>query len=195
MIGVWKYRETEQTNNLFQAYSVPEDLTDHIDLITPTTYFGGPQPHSIIPQKIPMEGLEEQTKRENLEQQTKRDYLQPSCLTTYVSKRTNRTYEGITPTCLKQLYNTVGYEADPNSGSTISFANFLGESPSYSDLALFEREFGIESQSFQITALINGGVNDQNPLTESDGEANLDVQNIIGLVSGLPVSTYITGGM
>lgn len=94
-----------------------------------------------------------------------------------------------------ELYNTVGYKADPKSGSNIAFANFLNESPSYSDLQKFENEFKIPSQSFEVLALINGGVNDQNPLTESDGEANLDVQNIIGLVDGLPVYAYITGGV
>lgn len=152
------------------------------------------QPHSVIPERIPMDSLEQQTKRDELEQHTKRDNLQPSCLTTYVSSRTNRTYEAITPECLKQLYNTVGYDADPKSGSNIAFANFLEESPSYSDLHLFEKEFNIPQQDFEILALINGGVNNQNPQTETDGEANLDVQNIIGLVDGLPVYTYITGG-
>ncbi|KAK4503310.1 hypothetical protein PRZ48_006738 [Zasmidium cellare] len=177
------------------AYSVPDNLADDIDLIAPTTYFGDLQPHSVIPEKITMENLEEQNKRDELEQHTKRDNLQPSCLTTYVSKRTNRTYEAITPQCLKQLYNTVDYKPDPKSGSNIAFANFLKESPSYSDLHLFEKEFNLPQQDFDILALINGGVNDQNPQTETDGEANLDVQNIIGLVDGLPVYTYITGGM
>ena len=44
-------------------------------------------------------------------------------------------------------------------------------------------------------ALINGGVDNQDPVTEMDGEANLDAQNIIGLVDGLPVGEYITGGL
>lgn len=141
-----------------------------------------------------MDGLEEQTKRDALEQTTKRDDIQTSCLTTYVSKRTNRTYEAITPTCIKQLYNTVGYQPDTSSHLAISFANFLGESPSFSDLKLYEQEFGLPSTSFDVLALINGGVNDQNPQTESDGEANLDVQLMTAVLNGLPISTYITGG-
>lgn len=120
--------------------------------------------------------------------------LNPACTTTYVSKTTGRKYDLLTPQCIRQLYNTVNYKPDPKSGSTISFANFLGETPSYRDLALFEKAFGIPEQNFTITAILNGGVNDQNPLTEVDGEANLDVQNIAGLVGGLPISTYITGG-
>lgn len=178
-----------------QAYSVPDDLAEHIDLISPMLYFDSTKAHATIQERIPMEGLEEQKKRESLEQQTKRDYIQSSCLTTYVSQRTNQTYEAITPTCIKQLYNTVGYQPDTNPDYIpLSFANFLGQSPSFSDLKLYEQEFNLPSRSFDILALINGGINDQNPLTESDGEANLDVQLMTAVVAGLPISTYITGG-
>lgn len=62
-------------------------------------------------------------------------------------------------------------------------------------MAKFENIWSLPSQNFTVLALINGGVNNQDPATEEDGEANLDVQNIIGLVDGLPVGEYITGGL
>lgn len=81
----------------------------------------------------------------------------------------------------------------PKSGSNIAFANFLNKTPSYRDLDLFEKAFKIPEQKFAVLALLNGGVNDQDPLTQTDGEANLDVQNMAKLVGGLPIYTYITG--
>ena len=42
--------------------------------------------------------------------------------------------------------------------------------------------------------LINGGVNDQDLNTAQIGEADLDVQNIVGVSHPLPVVEFITGG-
>jgi tripeptidyl-peptidase-1 len=177
-----------------QSYSVPDSLAEHIDVITPTVYFG-----NIKPQRshigIPLESLEKfRLQHEDQDELTKRATIDPSCTYTYVSPRSGRKYTLLGPKCFQQLYNTVGYQADPKSGSTVAFSNFLNQSASYSDLALFEKTFGLPSQNFTNLALINGGVDNQDPLTEADGEANLDVQNLIGIVDGLPVYSYITGG-
>jgi tripeptidyl-peptidase-1 len=178
-----------------QSYSVPDNLADYIDVITPTVYFG-----NIKPQRnhigIPMEALDAfrlQNPDTEDELSKRASPIDPSCTYTYVS-RSGRQYTLLGPKCFQQLYNTVGYKPDPKAGSTVAFSNFLNQSASYSDLALFEKTFGLPSQNFTNLALINGGVDNQDPLTEADGEANLDVQNIIGLVAGLPVYSYITGG-
>ena len=60
-------------------------------------------------------------------------------------------------------------------------------------MLLFEQRYGFKNQTFAVE-LINGGVNDQNATTASDGEANLDAQNIIGIAHGLEITEYITGG-
>ena len=182
------YTNGETTKLRTTAYSVPDDLGDAIDLISPTTYFGNMRAHSAIPNISPSKT----ERKPNLRRQ-----LSPSCETTVsipISANQTEDFNLLSPTCLKELYNIGNYSADPNSGSTIAFGNFLNQSASYSDLAKFEKIFNIPSQNFTVTALINGGVDNQDPATEQDGEANLDVQNIIGLVDGLPVSTYITGG-
>lgn len=164
------------------AYSIPDDLGAAVDFVSPTTYFGDLTPNAAIGK--PQTHVERQ--------------LQSSCeVTVPVQITANETvnYTLIGPTCLKELYNIGDYTADPSSGSDIAFGNFLNESASYSDLAQFEQFFDLPSQNFTVLALINGGVDDQDPDTEMDGEANLDVQNIIGLADGLPVGAYITGGM
>lgn len=97
----------------------------------------------------------------------------------------------ITPSCLQELYSTGGYTPDAKSGSKIGFGSFLNETAIYSDLFLYEQTFGIPTQTFAVE-LINNGTNDQNSTV--DGEANLDIQNIIGLSHPLPVVEFITGG-
>ena len=170
-------------------YSVPDDLSEVIDLVSPTTYFGSMRAHRAVPNSHLA-----QTKRSAVEERQ----LKPSCekkITIPISANETKSFTVIGPECLKELYNIGNYKSDPSSGSTVAFGSFLEQSASYSDLALFEKIYKIPSQNFTVLALINGGVDNQDPLTEQDGEANLDVQNIIGLVGGLPVGEYITGGL
>ena len=199
--GVQKLRTTE--------YSVPEDLQTHIDLITPTTYFG-----KTVPQR-PMPGKDHRERR-----------LVPRYLTNF-NGTTNGTTNGtnpsptnsatprptgsatpsppettsrpvdpscadlITPTCLKEIYN-INYTADPNSGSKIGFGSFLNESARLADLFVFQAAQGIPKQGFSVE-LINGGVDNQ-AIYGPHGEADLDVEYISGISSPLPIISYITGG-
>jgi tripeptidyl-peptidase-1 len=158
--GVSKVRTTQ--------YSVPDELMEHIDLISPTTYFG--KTVASVPTFT-------KTKREP---PTKR-VVDASCQTS------------ITPACIKELYNVGTYTPDPKSGSRVGFGSFLNQSALYTDLFQYEKVNGIPSQNFSVT-LINGGTNDQNPTTAQVGEADLDVQNIIGVSHPLPVTEFITGG-
>ena len=168
-------------------YSVPDEVGNAIDIISPTTYFGSMKAHRAVPNVAPSKVERSPDKRQ----------LKHSCETVIsipLTKNTTEDFTVIGPTCLKELYNVGGYKADATSGSTIAFGSFLNQSASYSDLAKFEKIYNIPSQNFTVLALINGGVDNQNVVTEQDGEANLDVQNIMGLVDGLPVGAYITGG-
>jgi tripeptidyl-peptidase-1 len=169
------------------AYSVPDDLTDAIDLISPTTYFSSMEPHRAVPNTSPSK-IERTPEKRQLS-----SACQTKTVTIPISSNQTESFGVIGPSCFKYLYNVGDYQADPSGGSSVAFGSFLNQSASYSDLAKFEKIFNIPSQNFT-TTLINGGVDDQDPATEQDGEANLDVQNIIGIVDGLPVSEYITGG-
>lgn len=173
--------ETQKLRTL--QYSVPDHLVKHIELISPTTYFDSMQAHRAIPSKT----LNEPSKRQ----------LQTSCETVInipISANETMNFTVIGPECLKELYNIGDYQPDPSSGSDIAFGSFLNQSASYSDLALFEQIYNLTSKNFTVLAKINGGVDNQDAVTEMDGEANLDVQNIIGLIGNLSVGEYITGG-
>lgn len=155
--GVTKLRTTK--------YSIPDSLVQHVDFITPTTYFGKttPMAPAMVPNRI-KRGAD----------------LDASC-----SKL-------ITPKCLKELYNVGTYTPLATSGSKIAFGSFLNQSARTADLTLYETANSIPTQLFSVT-LINGGVDDQ-AVDKNHGEANLDVQNIIGVSHPLPITSYITGG-
>jgi tripeptidyl-peptidase-1 len=131
-------------------YSIPEELVDYIDLIDPTIFLGK------ATAAVPIS-----TRKAKASAPPKRS-VDASCSTS------------ITPACLKELYNTVGYTPDPQSGSTIGYGSFLNQSSIYSDLLLFEQTFDIPHQNFT-TILIAGATNDQNTVTTQFGEADLDV--------------------
>jgi tripeptidyl-peptidase I len=174
---------TDGSSNVLRTmtYSVPDHLADHIDLISPTTYFSTLKANAAVPQRVHQERQ-----------------VSSSCevvIPVQISANTTVNQTVLGPDCFHELYNTADYTPDVNSGSNVAFSNFLNQSASYSDLAQFEQLFNIPSQNFTVLQLINGGVDNQDPATEMDGEANLDVQNIIGMVKGLPVYTYITGGL
>ena len=156
--GVEKLRTTQ--------YSIPDELNEHIDFITPTTFFGRTQAHAPITRFLDDAELAARA-------------VDPSCATL------------VNTQCVKELYN-VTYTPSATSGSRVAFGSFLNESARDADLSLYETLNNIPQQSFDVE-LINGGVNNQT-LGTADGEADLDVENIVGVSHPLPVTEFITGG-
>lgn len=172
--GATKLRTTE--------YSIPKSLVAHIDLISPTTFFGktqGMRAASAAKQAKPLAARQEPA----------------SCTGSLVFE--NETFSVFTPDCIRSEYNINGYTPSKSSGSKIAFGSFLNQSASFSDLALYEKHFKIPSQNFSVV-LVNpqdgATALPQPPSDANDGEANLDVQNIVGIVHPLPITEYITAG-
>lgn len=163
------YQHGASTKLRTTQYSIPAGMATHIDAISPTVYFGKGEKVSAVVAKSP-------------NAQHSQGSVSSSCETI------------ITPECLKEMYNVGDYTPDPSSGSWVGFASFLNQSASYSDLQQFEQLFNIPSQSFTVE-LINGGVNNQNSTIGNLAEADLDVENIVGISHPLPVLEYITGGV
>ena len=150
-------------------YSVPDEVAQHINMVQPTTRFAAIR-------------AAHQTEHE--------------ILGITLDSSANVTVNcdlGITPECLKQLYK-IDYIPDPNSGSKAAFASYLEEYARYSDLALFEKNILPEAvgQNFSVIQF-NGGLNAQNSSDDS-GEANLDLQYMLGLAQPLPITEFSTGG-
>lgn len=140
-------------------YSIPDDLASYIELIAPTVFLG--QTTAAVPTST---------------RKTKRDRT-PTTPSVAAACSTS-----ITPSCLKEMYNTVGYTPLPEAGSRIGFGSFLNESAIYSDLFMYEQYFNIPQQNFT-TILVpgSGATNDQNITTAQYGEANLDVRFSLSL--------------
>lgn len=157
-------------------YSIPDNLTDVIDFISPTTFFGNSKSQGLRAAPIATTNDGDSEKRGATK----------SCLQ-YVQ------YYGDlwTAECYKESFNISDYTVDISAGSTIGFGSFLNDSAIYSDLAAFEKASGLPSQNFTKTIIQNGvsyDLDNQDPAVNSQYEANMDLQNIVGLVDGLPVS-------
>ncbi|KAI8626087.1 subtilisin-like protein [Xylariaceae sp. FL1651] len=154
-------------------YSVPDELAEHIDLIQPTTRFGqmGAKRSTIFDMQI----------LGPAEEEAKIGAAAATCNTAQ-----------ITPACIKSLYN-IKYTASA-SGNLVAFASYLEEYARYSDLASFEKQWATSAvgQNFSVQ-LVNGGLNSQNSNSDS-GEANLDVQYVLGVSAPIPILEYSTGG-
>ena len=164
--GMTKLRTTQ--------YSVPQDLVAHIDFISPTTFFGNTKALAPVPE-IGHQLYERKTTPPNSTNGT-----DPSCA------------DLITPQCIKEIYKVGNYKPDPKSGSKIGFGSFLNQSARVQDLDLFEKKYDIPEQGFTVQ-LINGATNDQS-VSNNHGEANLDVEYIVGTSHPLPIISFITGG-
>ncbi|KAJ5919949.1 hypothetical protein N7454_009784 [Penicillium verhagenii] len=149
-------------------YSIPSGLSDYIDVISPTVYFG--KTRAALPTNPKSRSLRARTA------------VAASC------------DEYITPSCIKAMYSVGDYTPEASSGSVVGFGSFLDQSASQSDLAKFQKHFGIPAQSFTVETL-NGGVDNQTASESDIGEANLDVQLISGVSHPLPIHEFITGGV
>ncbi|KAJ2994961.1 hypothetical protein NUW58_g1410 [Xylaria curta] len=147
-------------------YSVPEEIAEHINLVQPTTRFAALRAnHETSSQMIEIQAAAAEDNCDAL----------------------------ITPACLKTIYN-IDYKADAKSGSKVAFTSYLEEYARYNDLTLFEQNFLPEAigQNFSVIQY-NGGLNNQTS-TDDSGEANLDLQYILGTGFPLPITEFSVGG-
>ncbi|KAI0737699.1 tripeptidyl peptidase A [Daedaleopsis nitida] len=182
---VWTHVSSGDAIVRTTAYSLPEHLHEHIELIQPTTMFSRlrslrstfhfeQEPSSIVevaadapPISVPS---------------ASGGKVDASCNTT------------ITLTCLRQLYNAVGFVPSAKNGNQIGITGYLEEFANIQDLQSFYADQlpAAANTSFK-TFLINGGLNSQN-ISEAGGEANLDTQFAFGLTFPTPATFYSTGG-
>ncbi|PYI36894.1 tripeptidyl-peptidase [Aspergillus indologenus CBS 114.80] len=158
------------------AYSIPDSVAPHVNMIQPTTRFG-----QLKPNRATM-----RSKPKHVDEQ--------SLASAVRAQNTSQCDSVITPHCLKDLYNVGDYQADAKSGSKVAFASYLEEYARYDDLAKFEQKLAPSAVGQNFTVVkFNGGLDDQKS-TKDSGEANLDLQYIVGMSSPLPVTEYSTGG-
>ncbi|WYZ40511.1 hypothetical protein EsH8_IV_000852 [Colletotrichum jinshuiense] len=176
MLGAsFAYYDVQGTMKLrTMEYSLPDAMTEHIELVTPTTYFGKMKSDpaftntALPPVPAPL---------------SRRQGASP----------TANCGKAFTPACFELAYNYGAYQADPAAGSRVGFASFLNQSARQPDLTAFLTRFQLPPQQFK-SVLVNGGQDHQDPAGQI-GEANLDAQVMAAAVKTLPITQFITGGM
>ncbi|OJJ51792.1 hypothetical protein ASPZODRAFT_56189 [Penicilliopsis zonata CBS 506.65] len=167
------YQKGDSTKLRTTEYSIPDDLVDYIELISPTVYFG-----KTVAAAAPVVHFPSRTR--SLEARSSSSTVASPCETS------------ITPSCIYEMYSLGGYEADANSGSRIAFGSFLNQTANEADLVQYEKHFSIPVETFSVE-LINGGVNNQSAGIDDVDEADLDAELIATLAHPLPIHEYITG--
>jgi len=138
------------------SYSVPDDLTHHVDLVQPTTRFGQLAAHkSTIFDVRYIDGPQLGSgKWSNAPQAA--DEGAASCS------------GDVTPACLRELYKINYTVPAGQKGNLVAFASFLEQYARYKDLEMFHERYlpAAKGQNFSVT-LVNDGKNDQNGRSDS----------------------------
>ena len=172
------YRHTETNEVVLRTtgYALPAALHDHVQTIAPTTYFGSPDALQQTSRLMP-----------NGPALPKGDLELHNASAALSSRDASDCSGTMTPTCLRQLYNTIDYEPQAQGGNELGIAGYDGEFPSQSDLTQFMRLFRPDAAGATFSAwIINGGADDQtNPGSE--------VRTVLHAMVYVPVTCKHTG--
>ncbi|KAI0080806.1 tripeptidyl peptidase A [Panus rudis PR-1116 ss-1] len=178
---IWVHAETGKTVIRTTAYSLPESLHSHVELVHPTTYFPSTKRMSTSYHWSPEETLKVDVTAEPIS----------------VASATNGQVDAacnteITISCLQQIYNIDGYTPSNKTGSQVGLTGYLEQWANYQDLQSFYAQQRPEAVGSNFTVIsVKGGVNNQ---SEPGVEANLDVQYAYGLAYPLHGTFYTTAG-
>ena len=124
---VWKHTGSGDYIVRTTSYSLPKHLHAHVELIQPTTMFG-----TFKKLKSTIHSVSEAdasspapSASQHIEDPVTGVTVDASCNTT------------ITVTCLKEIYNAVGYTASSNVGNSIAITGYLEENANRADLQTF----------------------------------------------------------
>ena len=171
------YRNLKTNNTIIRtvSYALPAVLHTHIQTVAPTTHF--PSSRGI---------------RHTLHRRTSGAAVEKAQAASG-KVVTARQDQHVTPSKLRWLYQTVGYEpaAKPDENK-VGIVGFDDEYPSPSDLTLFLTNYRSKAKDAKLTVvqLNGGGYNASNPY----GHANLGIQYATAMVHPTPVVFYSVGG-
>lgn len=156
--NVYRHDLTSEYIVRTMGYSIPRDVHGHVDVVTPTTYFGTMRSmkatHFLSPNaNIIQDDIDFQKDIHKLGNLAS---VPASC---------GRT---ITPSCLRSLYNTASYTVKANATNKLGIVGYLEEFANFADLQTFFQKFRTDATGSNFTTvLVNGGGEDQSqPGTE-----------------------------
>ncbi|OAP55564.1 hypothetical protein AYL99_10537 [Fonsecaea erecta] len=162
------------------SWSLPQSLHDHVTTIQPTTAFLRANPKASTLIDVPVDV----------------DVSQLAAAANATTIKSSCNFGGMTPKCLRTLYNTINYKPQAPQNNSIAFTNYLGQVSNRTDAQTFLRTFrpdAVDSAYAATQISVNGGAVD-NGTSGAGLEGNLDLQTILGLVYPTPVTLYSTGG-
>ncbi|KAJ7173519.1 peptidase S8/S53 domain-containing protein [Mycena filopes] len=177
--GVYTHAASGSSVVRTMEYSLPQELHSHVDVVTPTTYFG--TFHSmrstsfVQPQTASLEGASDSFAAE----------ISPLAVPASCGST-------VTPACLRAMYNTTAYVPKATATNKLGVAGYLEEFANDADLQTFFRAFRTDAVGGTFTHVqVNGGLNTQ---SDPGVEANLDIQYTEGISFPTPNIYYSTGG-
>ena len=129
------------------AYSLPSHLHDHVEFLQPTTLFSMFQPMKA--------GAQLSTNHRPPSSSSGSSFI--SVHSASGGKVDASCAETVTISCLKQLYNAVGYTPSANIGNHIAVTGYLGLNANEQDLNLFYKDQVPEAVNSSFTTIsVNG---------------------------------------
>ncbi|KAH9474991.1 Tripeptidyl-peptidase sed2 [Psilocybe cubensis] len=180
---VWEHVASGDKLVRTTSYKIPAQLEAHVDVIQPTTTFGGLQSRRSTIFAV------DDAPRVSSEESTQIVADVASNIT--VDASCNHT---ITIPCLLKLYNADRYVPSHNLNNSIAVAGYLEEFANLMDLQSFYAEQRPEALNSSFTFIsVAGGLNDQTSW-KAGSESNLDVQFAFGISYPIPATFYSTAG-
>ncbi|KAG9957551.1 subtilisin-like protein, partial [Aureobasidium melanogenum] len=163
-------------------WSLPVHLHEHIDTIQPTNSFFRSTPKAVSLEVNKVGGTYSKDVT----------YHQDPNVTSICTPR------GVTPLCMRTLYETIDYVPQSAGKNKMALANYLGETNNRSDAYLFLDKFRPEAKqaayTFQFDVINNGSTSQEVVQTNIDVEGDLDVETMLGVGWPIPLTAYAVGG-
>ncbi|UZJ54925.1 hypothetical protein CBS101457_004245 [Exobasidium rhododendri] len=208
--AVWEHRATGEQLIRAIEYSVPRSVSDHIDLIGPTTYFNqvralntmGKQSSTMKWEPVStnyddLVGASVDPTISKLNPGASMKKVSASVLSANdvngVPKSCN--VSSVSFDCLRQYYKTYDYKVQNPKKQFIGISAFLEQYASFADLATFLKKQRPDAAkaNYKFNVVLNGegALNDQD---DAGIEANLDVQTVAGIGFNIPSTFYSNAG-
>lgn len=179
--SVYRHEDGSETVRA-PEWSLPLHLHEHIDTIQPTNSFFRTSPKAVSLEVNRIGGS--YTKNVG--------YHNEPNVTSICTPR------GVTPLCLRTLYETADYVPQVPGQNKMALANYLGETNNRSDTYLFLEKFRPEAKEaayqFQFDVINNGSTSQEVVTSRIDIEGDLDVETMLGVGWPTPLTAYATGG-
>ncbi|PWN33128.1 subtilisin-like protein, partial [Meira miltonrushii] len=158
-----------------KQYTVPAEIANAVDFISPLTSFQQVQKVSRDPVRITRDQEEELYKRS-------------------VPSAANCNTAGVTPTCLRQYYGTYNYTPTAVNGITDVFiAGFIGQNFSPTDLSTFLKKYRPDAANANVEVINQAGALNIPVSLLSGAEAMLDTETIVSATYPLKATFFNYG--